>query len=140
MMTAVGREVARGEREPIAVIGAGVVGCAIAWTLSRDGQRVLLVDREPPATAGASYGNVGHIATEQVEPLPSMGLLINFWRELVVLGGPLDIPVARLPALAPWIAGFAAAALKQRAHARHLAPLVKGAADSLDRLLTEIGR
>jgi D-amino-acid dehydrogenase len=123
-----------------AVLGAGVIGCAVAWALAREGRRVLLVDREEPATAGASRGNVGHIATEQVEPLPSPGLLLSFWRELYALGGPLDIPPRRLLPLSPWIAGFVAAAFRQREHTRHLAPLVRGAADALERLLTEVGR
>jgi D-amino-acid dehydrogenase len=125
---------------PIAVIGAGIIGCAITWALCREERRVLLLDRSVPATAGASYGNVGHIATEQVEPLPSPRLLLNFWRQLYAFGGPLDIPARRIGALAPWIAGFAAAAFRQKLHARSLAPLVMGAADSLDQLLTEIGR
>jgi len=134
-VTVTGRQI-----EPIAVIGAGVIGCAIAWKLCQQGLPVLLVDRSDPATAGASYGNAGHIATEQVEPLPSLGLLLGFWRELFALGGPLDIPLRRLAPLSPWIAGFVAAAFRQRSHTRYLAPLVARATESLDRLLGEIGR
>lgn len=129
-----------GSRQPIAVIGAGVIGCAITWALSREGRPVLLFDRSDPATAGASYGNAGHIATEQVQPLPSPRLLLTFWRELEMLGGPLDIPAKRLGALAPWLLGFAVAAFRQGAHTRHFRPLVAGATDALDRLLTGIGR
>jgi len=55
----------------VAVVGAGVVGCAVAWALTKAGKCVLLIDRADPATAGASFGNVGHIATEQLQPLPS---------------------------------------------------------------------
>lgn len=123
-----------------AVIGAGVIGCAIAWALAREGRQVLLVDRDEPATAGASFGNVGHIATEQVEPLPSPGLLLRFWRQLYAWGGPLDIPVRRLPALAPWISGFIRAAFQQQRHTQFLKPLVRQGADALERLLGEIGR
>jgi glycine/D-amino acid oxidase-like deaminating enzyme len=123
-----------------AVIGAGVIGCAVAWVMAREGRRVLLVDRDQPATAGASFGNVGHIATEQVQPLPSIPLLLRGWRELYAFGGPLDIPLARLPALAPWLTRFVAAASRQREHTPHLAALVRGAADALDALLGQIGR
>lgn len=128
------------ETAQIAVVGAGIIGCAIAWALCCEGRRVLLIDRSEPATAGASYGNAGHIATEQVQPLPSLRLLGTFWRELDAFGGPLDIPLRRLGTLAPWIMGFAAAAFRQGAHTPHLAALVTGAADALEKLLAGIGR
>lgn len=49
----------------IAVVGAGIVGVACALQLARQGRRVLLIDRQQPGH-GASYGNAGHLATEQV--------------------------------------------------------------------------
>jgi D-hydroxyproline dehydrogenase len=124
----------------VAIVGAGVVGCAIAWALTKAGKRVLLIDRSDPATAGASFGNVGHIATEQLQPLPSPQLLISFWRELVAFGGALDIPLRRAAVMAPWIARFARAAFQQRLHTEHLAPLVRCAADTLESQLSEVGR
>jgi glycine/D-amino acid oxidase-like deaminating enzyme len=124
----------------VAVVGAGVVGCAVAWALTKAGKRVLLIDRADPATAGASFGNVGHIATEQLQPLPSPQLLLSFWRELVVFGGALDIPFQRATVMAPWIARFARAAFQQRRHTEYLAPLVRCAADTLESQLSEVGR
>jgi D-amino-acid dehydrogenase len=124
----------------VAVIGAGVVGCAVANALAAEGRPVLLLDRAPPATAGASFGNVGHIATEQVETLPSRQLLLSFWRELFAFGGPLDIPPRRVKSLLPWVAGFIRAAFRQEANTRHLAPLVRAAADALERALRAIGK
>src|SRR5580704_383436 len=81
------------ESGSIAVIGAGVVGAAVACALAREGRSVVLIDRFEPGVAGASYGNAGHIATEVVEPLPSPALLFGFWRQLFTFGGPLDIPL-----------------------------------------------
>jgi D-hydroxyproline dehydrogenase len=124
----------------VAVVGAGVIGCAVAWALTKAGRRVLLIDRADPATAGASFGNVGHIATEQLQPLPSPQLLFNFWRELVAFGGVLDIPLRRVLTMAPWMARFALAAFRQEANTRHLAPLVSNAADVLESQLLEVGR
>jgi D-hydroxyproline dehydrogenase len=124
----------------IAVIGAGVVGCAIAQALAAQGRPVLLLDREPPATGGASFGNVGHIATEQVETLPSKQLLLGFWRLLFAFDGPLDIPLRRVMSLSPWLARFAVAACRQEANTRFLAPLVRESANSLARVLGTIGR
>ena len=126
--------------QTIAVIGAGVVGCAIARELAAQGRRIVLLDRAAPATAGASFGNVGHIATEQVETLPSKQLLLGFWRELFAFDGPLDIPLRRVMSLTPWFARFAVAAFRQEANTRHLAPLVRDAANALARALNEIGR
>ena len=124
----------------IAVIGAGIVGCAVAQALAAQGRPVLLLDREPPATAGASFGNAGHIATEQVETLPSKQLLLGFWRQLFAFDGALDIPLRRVMSLSPWLARFAVAACRQEANTRHLAPLVREAANSLARVLGTIGR
>ncbi len=124
----------------VAVVGAGVVGCTVAWALTKAGRRVLLIDRADPATAGASFGNVGHIATEQLQPLPSPQLLLSFWRELVAFGGVLDIPLRRVAVMAPWMVRFALAAFHQQSHTKHLAPLVRNAADALYSQLCEVGR
>ena len=124
----------------IAVIGAGVVGSAVACALAREGHRVLLIDRDEPGRAGASFGNAGHIATELVEPLPSVKLLFTFWKELFALGGVLDMPMRRWLALAPWSLAFAAAAFRRETNTRHLAPLVRPSAATLERWLKELGR
>src|ERR1700722_2966855 len=79
-------------QDTIAVIGAGVIGAAVAFALAREGRAVVLLDRAEPGVAGASFGNVGHIAAELVQPLPSVGLLCGFWRELLCFDGALDLP------------------------------------------------
>jgi glycine/D-amino acid oxidase-like deaminating enzyme len=135
-----GRERGLTAGHDVAVVGAGVVGCAVAWALTKAGKRVLLIDRADPATAGASFGNVGHIATEQLQPLPSPQLLLSFWRELVAFGGALDIPLRRAAVMAPWIARFARAAFHQQQHTQQLEPLVRSAADTLESQLSEVGR
>ena len=122
------------------MVGAGIIGCAIAQALAAQGRQVLLLDRAGPAIAGASFGNVGHIATEQVETLPSKQLLLGFWRQLFAFDGALDIPLHRVMSLSPWLARFAVAAFRQGSNTRHLAPLVRDGADSLERLLGAIGR
>ena len=126
--------------EKIAVVGAGVIGCAIACTLAQEGRRVVLFDRDEPGCGGASYGNAGHIAAELVQPLPSPQLLLGFWRELSAFGGPLDMPLRRLGALAPWAWRFARAAFRREANTRHLAPLVQPAAAAFEHALRELGR
>jgi len=128
------------EQETIAVLGAGVIGSAIACALALEGRHVLLIDRAPPGEAGASFGNAGHIATELVEPLPSPALLFGFWRELFAFGGVLDLPPRRLLKFLPWGARFARAAFRRDENTRHLAPFVRPAATALADMLGEIGR
>jgi glycine/D-amino acid oxidase-like deaminating enzyme len=124
----------------IAVVGAGIIGSAVACALARDGRRVILIDRAPPGEAGASYGNAGHVATELVETLPAPALLAGFWRELTAFGGVLDIPLRRLAVFAPWALRFAAAAFRQRENTAKLAPLVRPAVPALIAFLGELGR
>ena len=128
------------EQDSIAVIGAGVIGSAIACALAREGRQVLLIDRSPPGEGGASFGNAGHIATELLEPLPAPKLLFGFWRELFALGGVLDIPSSRLVKFLPWAMRFARAAFQRAENTRHLAPFVRPAVPALVRMLGEIGR
>src|SRR5262249_37771567 len=126
--------------EKVAVIGAGVIGCAVACALAREGHDVALFDRAEPGFGGASFGNAGHIPAELVQPPPSPELLWGFWRELFAFGRPLQIPLRRLGAFAPWAWRFARAAFRRDANTRHLAPLVKPAAALFEQSLREIDR
>jgi D-amino-acid dehydrogenase len=131
---------AMAEQDTIAVIGAGVVGAAAAFALAREGRRVLLLDRAEPGTAGASFGNAGHIAAELVQPLPSPSLLFGFYRELIRFGGALDLPPRQALRMTPWILKFAAAAFRRAENTRHLAPLVRPSAEVWERWVKAVGR
>lgn len=73
------------------VIGGGLIGMSCALNLQRRGIRTTIVD---PATTwrGASWGNAGHLATEQVEPIASRKTLRSFPRRLFYRGGALSLP------------------------------------------------
>ena len=60
----------------IAVIGAGVVGLAIAVKLRREGYRVSLFDTDAPGSR-ASAGNAALIMTAQISPLSQPGLWLK---------------------------------------------------------------
>jgi D-hydroxyproline dehydrogenase len=128
------------EQDTIAIIGAGVVGAASAFALARQGARVLLFDRAQPGTAGASFGNAGHIAAEMVQPLPSPGLLFGFYRELIRFGGVLDLSPRQALGMSPWIGKFAAAAFRRKRNTSHLAPLVRPSSEIWERWVKAIGR
>jgi D-amino-acid dehydrogenase len=83
------------------VIGGGLVGSSCALNLQRRGLRTVLVD---PATTQrpASWGNAGHLATEQVEPLASAKTLRSLPQRLFWRGGALSLPVRDLPVWLPF--------------------------------------
>ena len=124
----------------IAVVGAGIIGAAVAWALAREDRTVLLLDRDEPGVAGASFGNVGHIAAELVQPLPSPALLFGFWRQLTLFGGVLDLPAGEAVRMAGWIRRFATAAFHRDTNTAALGPLVRPAAADWARTLSELGR
>ena len=64
------------ETVEIAVVGAGVVGLAIAHRLAAAGREVVLIDRDAPG-AGASYGNAGTVADYAVQPVGTPDVLKN---------------------------------------------------------------
>jgi glycine/D-amino acid oxidase-like deaminating enzyme len=128
------------QQDTIAVIGAGVIGAAAAFALAREGRQVLLLDRAEPGTAGASFGNAGHIAAELLQPLPSPQLLFGFYRELFRFGGALDLSPRQALRMAPWIGSFAVAAFQRTRNTHHLAPLVRPSAEVWERWAKGIGR
>lgn len=124
----------------VIVIGAGVIGLACAFRLAREGQRVLLIDRDEPGR-GASFGNAGHIATEQVFPLASAEVLRGALRYLLDSESPLRIQPAYLSKILPWLLRFAWAA-RRSAFERGvtaLASLQKSAAADITGLLRDAG-
>jgi D-amino-acid dehydrogenase len=122
----------------VLVIGAGVIGnaCALA---QRQGWHVVLTDPDRAGVA-ASWGNAGHIATEQVEPLASPAMLRSAPRRLYAFGGALDI---RDPLrLAPWLLRYLRACTPRRfEHGRRaLRGLLSDALPAWRRLATALGR
>ncbi|WAC48122.1 FAD-dependent oxidoreductase [Asticcacaulis sp. SL142] len=75
------------------VVGGGLVGLNIALALQSKNIGVILLEAEPVRKA-ASYGNAGHIAIEQVEPLASAAMVKSAFKRWFALGGPLSFPAA----------------------------------------------
>ena len=90
-------------RADIAVIGAGIIGVACALQLARQGQRVVVIDPQAPGM-GASYGNAGHLATEQVFPIADVSILKRLPAMLMDPMGPLRLDWKYLPRALPWFA------------------------------------
>jgi D-hydroxyproline dehydrogenase len=89
------------EMPDIAIVGAGIIGIACALRLSQKGLKVLVVDRETHGT-GASFGNAGHMATEQVFPIADSSVLAQLPKMLMDPLGPLRLDWRYLPKSFPW--------------------------------------
>lgn len=85
----------------IAVVGAGVIGVACALALSQRGLKVLVLDSDSPGM-GASYGNAGHMATEQVFPIADASILTSLPKMLLDPMGPLRLDWRYLYKSFPW--------------------------------------
>jgi D-amino-acid dehydrogenase len=83
------------------VVGGGIIGLACSIQLQRRGIATLMLD---PAMLprSASWGNAGHIATEQVEPLAAPGALASLPRRLFSRGGAAAFPLRDLGAWLPF--------------------------------------
>lgn len=86
----------------IIVVGAGLVGVTSALALARQGHRVLVLDKQEPGR-GASYGNAGHLATEQVFPIADASILTSLPGMLMDPMGPLRLDWKYLPRALPWL-------------------------------------
>lgn len=125
----------------IAVVGAGIVGVACALQLARQGRRVMLIDRQPPGM-GASYGNAGHLASEQVFPIADWSICKRLPGMLLDPMGPLRLDWKYLPKALPWFARLLLN-LRPAPYQRTVAGLRRlneGSLSAWQRLLASIGQ
>lgn len=89
------------------VVGAGIIGAAIAFELQRRGRQVTLIDRASPGQ-GASFGNMASIALDF-----AAGSGPSTWRKmpgwLLDPEGPVWLRPAYAPKILPWFLRFLAA-------------------------------
>lgn len=90
------------------VIGAGIIGTAIAHDLQKRGRQVVLLDRDAPGQ-GASFGNMASIAVTEFMPAsrPSVWRQIPGW--MLDPEGPVRVRPGHMPRLVPWFLRFIAA-------------------------------
>lgn len=123
-----------------AVIGAGIIGTAIARDLQGRGRQVVLVDRDAPGR-GASFGNMASIAVTEFMPAsrPSVWRQIPGW--MLDPDGPVRVRPAYMPKLVPWFLRFIAASRPSRLRALEAqgAALCARALDDTLALLRETG-
>lgn len=125
----------------IAVVGAGIIGVACALRLARQGLRVVVIDQQEPGH-GASFGNAGHLATEQVFPIADLSILKRLPAMLMDPMGPLRLDWKYMPRALPW---FTRLLLNLRSEpfrktVAGLRALNEGSLEAWHRLLSDIER
>ncbi|NAW34353.1 NAD(P)/FAD-dependent oxidoreductase [Halomonas alimentaria] len=101
------------QESQVCVIGAGVIGITAALALQQRGLSVTVLDPQGPGE-GTSSGNAGYIAVELINPLATPHTLRQAPSLWLDPHGPLALPLRYLPAVAPWLARFIAAASPRR--------------------------
>jgi D-amino-acid dehydrogenase len=122
------------------VVGAGIIGTAIAYQLQRRGERVMLLDRNEPGT-GASYGNMASIAVTEFMPASRPGIWAQMPGWMMDPEGPVRIRPSYMPKLIPWFLRFiyASRPSKLRELEAAGAVLCRRVYEDLDALLAETG-
>jgi D-amino-acid dehydrogenase len=94
--------------QSVVIIGAGIIGLAVAYHLRRHGMIVTVVDRAPEGDK-ASFGNAAGIAVSEIVPASVPGLMWRVPGWLLDPLGPLAVRPAHIVKLIPWLARFARA-------------------------------
>ncbi|WP_336867090.1 FAD-binding oxidoreductase [Sphingomonas sanguinis] len=89
------------DHRTVIVVGGGVIGTTTALALQRAGWAVTLIEAEETPRA-ASWGNAGHIATEQAEPIASPAMVRGFAKRLFCRGGALALPPREIATWLPF--------------------------------------
>ncbi|MDL2403059.1 NAD(P)/FAD-dependent oxidoreductase [Rhizobium mayense] len=122
------------------VVGAGIIGTAIAYQLQRRGESVVLVDRSAPGK-GASYGNMASIAVTEFMPASRPGIWAQMPGWMLDPEGPVRIRPSYMPRLIPWFLRFVAASRPSKLRELEAAGsiLCSRVYEDLDALLAETG-
>lgn len=91
----------------IIVLGAGAVGTATAWYLSKAGHEVVLVDRQAEAAMETSWGNGGIIHASEVEPWSQPGMPLKIMKWLGQENAPMLLRYGAIPHIMRWGIDFA---------------------------------
>jgi D-lysine oxidase len=127
-------------RTDVLVLGAGIVGTAIALHLAKRGLSVALVDRRAPGEE-TSYGNAGVIEGNTIFP-PAFPRGVAALARIALKRAPeANYHLAFLPKIAPWLLSFHA--WSQPKHlaqtARVMRPLFSRAVGEHEMLMAEAG-
>lgn len=99
----------------VVVLGAGVVGTAAAWFLSKNGHDVTVVEREPAAGLETSFANGGQVSPCHAEPWANPGTPLQALKWMGHADAPLVFKWWRYdPQLWTWLLRFLANCTPER--------------------------
>ena len=105
----------------VIVLGAGVVGVTTAYYLSQLGCEVTVVDREPVAGEGATFGNAGQLSYSFTDALAKPGFVSHL--PAMILGRDKGSKVRLSPQLMIWGLRFLAQCTSSKARNNTLSVL-----------------
>jgi D-amino-acid dehydrogenase len=100
-------------KSDVLIVGAGVIGLAAAYELSKAGAKVTVIDKFEPGF-GCSYGNAGWITPCFAMPLPMPGMLLKSFRWLLDPESPLYIKPELSATLVSWLLRFMASMTQKK--------------------------
>ena len=125
----------------VVILGAGVVGVASAWYLSRSGRRVTLVDRREGAGLEASFANGGLVTASMSDPWASPEIPRLILKRIGREDAPFLVRIGALPGLVSWGLRFLRECNHERWHrnARIILRLSRYSHECLRELVRETG-
>lgn len=100
-------------KSDVLIVGAGLIGLAAAYELSKAGAKVVVIDKFEPGY-GCSYGNAGWITPCFAMPLPMPGMLLKSFKWLMDPESPLYIKPELSATLLSWLLRFMASMTKKK--------------------------
>jgi D-amino-acid dehydrogenase len=91
----------------VVILGAGAVGVATAWYLSKAGHDVTVIERQDAAALETSWGNGGVIHASEVEPWSQPGMPVKILKWLGKENAPLLLRYGAIPHMWRWGLAFA---------------------------------
>jgi D-lysine oxidase len=127
-------------RTDVIVLGAGIIGTAVALHLARRGLAVALVDRRGPGEE-TSFGNTGIIEGNTIFPPPFPADIGALLRIAFKRAPEANYHLAFLPRVAPWLMSYRAWSQPQHVAetARIMRPLFAAALAEHETLMRESG-
>lgn len=125
----------------VVVLGSGVIGVSVAWSLARDGHEVVVIDRQGSPAMETSFGNAGEVSPGYSSPWAGPGVPVKAIKWLLMQHAPLVIRPLLDPAMWRW-GLMMLANCTERAYALNksrMVPIAEYSRDCLKALRAETG-